>query len=143
MAEKYISGIPEAIANLKKYQLIKTQAVKDRLKKQAFKVELAAKEVVVVDTGRLRASISTNWSGSNMNEGKTTSPAKSGDGIKRPDGPPELVYVVGTNVFYAPMIEHGTSKMPARPYLFPAYFMYEGETILALAKIMKEDVRLG
>jgi len=32
--------------------------------------------------------------------------------------------------------------MPARPYLFLAYFMYEGETILALAKIMKEDVRL-
>ena len=143
MAEKYISGIPEAIANLKKYQLIKTQAVKDRLKKQAFKVELAAKEMSAVDTGRLRASISTNWSGSNMNEGKTGPKALPGDGIKRPEGPPELVYVVGTNVKpYAPYVEHGTSKMPARPYLFPAYFMYEGETILALAKIMKEDVKL-
>ena len=59
MAERYVTGIPEAIANLKKYQIIKTQAVKDRLKKQAFKVELQAKSVVVVDTGRLRASIST------------------------------------------------------------------------------------
>jgi len=143
MAEKYVTGIPEAIANLKKYQVIKTQAVKDRLKKQAFKVELQAKAVVAVDTGRLRASISTNWPGSNMNEGKTGAQAKSGDGIKRPDGPSELVYVVGTNVFYAPIIEHGSSKMRARPYLFPAYFSYEGETIMALAKIMQEDVRLA
>lgn len=144
MAEKYISGIPEAIANLKKYQIIKTQAVKDRLKKQAFKVELAAKEMAPVLTGRLRASISTNWSGSNMNEGKTGAQAQSGDGIKRPDGPPELVYVVGTNVIYARVQEHGwpPRNITGRPYLFPAYFMYEGETILALAKIMKEDVRL-
>ena len=144
MAEKYISGIPEAIANLKKYQLIKMQAVKDRLKKQAFRVELAAKEACPVSPhgGRLRASISTNWAGSTLNEGKTGPKALPGDGIKRPEGPSELVYVVGTNVFYGPYVEHGTYKMSAQPYLFPAYFMYEGETILALAKIMKEDVRL-
>ena len=151
MAERYVTGIPEAIANLKKYQIIKTQAVKDRLKKQAFKVELQAKSVVVVDTGRLRASISTNWSGSSMNEGKTGAQAKSGDGIKRPDGPAELAYVVGTNVKYARRIEHGFIDVDklgrhyhqgGRPYLFPAYFSYEGETITALATIMKEDVRL-
>lgn len=142
MAEKIVHGIPEVIANLKKYQFIKTQAVKDRLKKQAFKIELAAKETVVVDTGRLRASISTNWAGSSVAEGKTGSQAKSGDGVKRPEGPKELVYVVGVNVFYGPYIEHGTSRMPARPYLYPAYFMHEGETILALAKIMKMDVKL-
>ena len=41
----YVKGIPEVVANLKKYQLIKTQAIKDRLKKQAFKIELAAKEM--------------------------------------------------------------------------------------------------
>jgi HK97 gp10 family phage protein len=141
--EKVIQGIPEAIANLKRWQIIKVQAVKDRLKKQAFKVELLAKQMAPVKTGRLRASISTNWSGSDMNEGKIGAQAKSGDGIKRPDGPPELVCVVGSNVFYAPLQEHGTSRMPARPYLFPAYFTYEGETIMALATIMKEDVKLG
>lgn len=143
MAERVIQGIPEAIANLKKWQIIKVQAVKDRLKKQAFKVELLAKQMCPVDTGRLRASISTNWSGSSMNEGKTEAQAKSGDGIKRPDGPAELVCVVGSNVKYAPYQEHGTSKMSAQPFLFPAYFTYEGETIMALATIMKEDVRLG
>jgi len=150
--ERVIQGIPEAIANLKKWQIIKVQAVKDRLKKQAFKVELLAKQMCPVKTGRLRASISTNWSGSDMGEGKIGAQAKSGDGIKRPDGPPELVCVVGTNVKYARRIEHGffgedkagrTYAQEGRPYLFPAYFSYEGETIMALATIMKEDVKLG
>jgi len=98
MASQIVRGIPEVIANLKKYQIIKTEAIKDRLKKQAFKIELAAKEVVVVDTGRLRASISTNWAGSSLSEGKTGSQAMSGDGIKKPDGAKDLVYAVGTNV---------------------------------------------
>ena len=138
----YVKGIPEVIANLKAYQLIKTEAIKIRLKKQAFKIELAAKEVVVVDTGRLRASISTNWAGSSLSEGKTGGQAKSGDGLKKPAGAKELVYAVGTNVKYGPAIEHGSSKRAATPYLFPAYFMYEGETILAIAAIMKMDVRL-
>jgi len=139
---KIVHGIPEVIANLKKYQLIKTQAIKDRLKKQAFKIELAAKEGCPVKTNRLRSSISTNWAGSSMSEGKTGGQAMSGDGVKKPDGPKDLVYVVGTNVKYGPYIEHGTSKMSAQPYLFPAYFMHEGETILAIAAIMKMDVRL-
>jgi len=100
----YVKGIPEVVANLKMYQIIKTQAIKDRLKKQAFKIELSAKEGCPVDTGRLRASISTNWAGSPMNEGKTDGKAKSGDGIKKPTGPKELVYVVGTNVEYGCVI---------------------------------------
>jgi len=142
MASQIVRGIPEVIANLKKYQIIKTEAIKDRLKKQAFKIELAAKEMAPVLTGRLRASTSTNWAGSSMSEGKTGSQAMSGDGIKKPAGAKELVYVVGTNVKYGPAIEHGTSKMSAQPYLFPAYFMYEGETIKAIGIIMKKDVRL-
>jgi phage gpG-like protein len=143
MAERVVHGIPEAIENLKKYQLIKVQAVKDRLKKQAFKVELLAKEMVSVKKARLKSSISTNWAGSSMAEGKTGPQAEGGDGVKRPEGSKELLYVVGSNVKYAPYQEFGTKRMSARPYLFPAYFSYEGETIKALAIIMKEDVRLG
>jgi len=138
----YVKGIPEVIANLKTYQIIKTQAIKDRLKKQAFKIELAAKEMCPVDTNRLRSSISTNWAGSSLSEGKTGGKAKSGDGVKKPAGPKELVYVVGTNVEYSEDVEHGTKKREATPYLFPAFFMYEGETVAALAVIMKKDVRL-
>ena len=138
----YVEGIPEVIANLRKYQFIKKKAIKDRLKKQAFKIELSAKKMCPVDTGRLRASLSTNWAGSSMSEGKTGGQAKSDDGVKKPTGPKELVYAVGTNVDYAEGVEQGTSKQSAQPYLFPAYFMHEGETIKAIGIIMKTDVRL-
>ena len=140
--EVKIVGLEEAIKRLKKWQIVKTQAVKDRLKKQAFKVELAAKQVVAVDTGRLRASVSTNWAGSGMNEGKMSAKAQPGDGVSEPQGPKELVYVVGTNVHYAPHVEFGTAKMPARSFLFKAYFENEGETVAAIAKILKEDITL-
>jgi len=149
MASQIVRGIPEVIANLKKYQIIKTEAIKDRLKKQAFKIELAAKEMVPVKYGRAKASLTTNWAGSSMSKGKITNPSrrkenptKADDAIGRPGGAKDLVLVVGTNVHYAPSLEHGTPKMPARPFLFPAYFMYEGETILAIAAIMKMDVTL-
>lgn len=36
-----------------------------------------------------------------------------------PDGP--LAYVVGTNVEYGPMLEFGTSRMAARPWLLPSF----------------------
>ena len=152
--EVKIVGLEEAVKRLKKWQIVKTQAVKDRLKKQAFKVELAAKDVITSlvynqpsdseyrRTGRLRASISTNWAGSGLSEGKTGGQAEAGDGVKQPQGPSELVYVVGTNVHYGPYVEFGTSKMVERPYLFPAYFSLEGETVAAIAKILKEDITL-
>ena len=149
--EVKIVGLEDAIKRLKKWQIVKTQAVKDRLKKQAFKVELAAKQVVAVDTGRLRASVSTNWAGSGMNEGKMSAKAQPGDGVSQPQGPKELVYVVGTNVKYARRIEFGfvgkdslgrSYNQPAQPYLFQAYFSLEGETVAAIAKILKEDITL-
>lgn len=36
-----------------------------------------------------------------------------------PDGP--VAYVVGTNVAYGPMLEFGTSRMGARPWLLPSF----------------------
>lgn len=149
MTERYVSGITEGIANLKKYQLIKAQATKDIIKKVGFKIELAAKEIAtekgVVDTGRLRASITTNWAGSQMDRVKIKSPirnkknpTKPDDGVGRPSGPKDLVVVVGTNVEYAAAQEHGTSKMAGRPFLFPAYFMHEGELLERFKKLFKE-----
>lgn len=150
MAEKIVHGIPEVIANLKRYQFIKIQAVKDRLKKQSFKVELAGKEMCPVRYGRAKASITVNWSGSPMNRATIINPcrapenpSKPDDTIGQPTGPKDLLYAIGSNVDYVPHLEHGTSKMPARPFLYPAYFMYEGETVMALAKIMKEDIKLA
>jgi len=139
-----VEGVAEVMKNLKKYQFIKTEACKIALKRGAFNIERAAKEGAPVDTGRLRASISVNWSGSSMGEGKTGSQAKPGDGVKKPSGPKELVYTVGTNVIYAPPQEFGTEKRPdsGHPYLFPAYFMYEGPIVKDVGKVFKKDVGL-
>lgn len=58
-----------------------------------------------VDTGRLRASISSNWTGSGMAKGKVKSPAEADDGVGQPTK--ELTGVVGTNVEYARRLELG------------------------------------
>ncbi len=89
--------------------------------KAGFMIEKDAKHMVKVDTGRLRSSISVNWAGSGMAEGKIENKAKSGDGIKQPTSKPdEFTVVVGTNVNYAIAQEYGTSKQSGQAYLRPA-----------------------
>ena len=89
--------------------------------KAGFMIEKDAKYFVKIDTGRLRSSISVNWTGSGMTEGKIENKAKPGDGIKQPTSKPkEFSVVVGSNVNYAIPQEFGTSKQSAHPYLRPA-----------------------
>lgn len=144
-----VEGVAEALKNLKRYQLVKREAVKMVLKRYAFKIELAAKEMVPVDYGRLRASITVNWAGSPMGRASIKSPSRAkenpsmpDDAIGRPTGAKDYVFVVGSNVVYAPAIEHGTKRMAAQPYLYPAYFMFEGEIVKDVGKIFKKDIRL-
>jgi HK97 gp10 family phage protein len=141
---KRTKDISKEVAKIKKFQVVKGEAVRIILKEQGFEVEKTAKRFVtkkkIFKSGRLRASISTNWSGSNIAEGRVGGKAEAGDGVGRPDGKPGLVVVVGTNVFYGPFHEFGTRKMEARPYLFPAYFAHEKETILRVGRVMKSKV---
>ena len=142
-----VEGIEKAIKDLKRYQVVKKGAVKIALKESGLKVETAAKEMCVVDTGRLRGSISTNWSGSGKPRGQTKSPAKADDGVGQPIGEPGMNVAVGSNVKYARRIEHGfvgkdslgrNYNQKGQPYLFPAYFMHEGEAIKRIGKIFKK-----
>jgi len=106
-----------------------------------------------VDTGRLRASISTNWSASGLTSGNVFKvamsggvPSKSGvitmnvgDAIGQPAGKGSNTFtvVVGTNVYYAPHVEFGTTRgMPARPYLKMAYQAVRPK----VAKIIKDTM---
>lgn len=91
------------------------------LKKIGFSIMKDAMRMCAVDTGRLRASTSINWTGSGMSKGKVESPAKPEDGVGQPGGSAkEFTVVVGTNVEYAVPVEYGTGKMSAKPYLRPA-----------------------
>ena len=71
-----------------------------------------------VDTGRLRGSITTD---------------------KRYIQ--KFLVRIGTNVDYAIYVELGTKKMDARPYLFPAFFMIEGEIIKDIKKILGKGIK--
>jgi HK97 gp10 family phage protein len=85
----------------------------------------AAGEVPAVLTGRLRASITTCWSGGQRPVPDTapTSPdAGPEDAVGVPGGSDrDFRVVVGTNVDYAVFLELGTSKMSPRPFMRPAF----------------------
>lgn len=76
---------------------------KKRLIAAGFQIEREAKQLCPVDQGRLRASISTNWTDSGLAEAKTGEKAESWDGVLSSDVIEDgnFKVVVGTNVFYA------------------------------------------
>lgn len=84
-------------------------------------VERAAKQNAPVDTGRLRSSISTRLAESDENS---------------------IAVEVGTNVDYAIAVEFGTSKMPAHPYMLPAYAENKDKVLRKLAEAFKSGVGL-
>lgn len=83
-------------ANIRK--LLKSEPVRAFMLKKGLQVEVRAKRLCPVDTGRLRASI-------------TSALEEDGDTIKA---------VIGTDVEYAPYVEFGTVRMVAKPFLLPA-----------------------
>jgi len=113
------------------YELIKAK-LKDQLIACGYMIEGKAKRYCPVRTGRLRASITTNWSESGLGRrpGDRAIKTKYGrqqfyaDGVGEPpgEGPDVVVVVVGTNVFYAPYIELGTKGRGATPFLRAAYY---------------------
>lgn len=113
-----LEGIEDLIRNIRSYQVITKEAIRIALLRGALKMELAAKEMCPVDTGRLRGSITTD---------------------KRYIQ--KFLVEVGTNVDYGSYVEFGTKKMDARPYLFPAFFMFEGEIIKDIKKILDKRLK--
>ena len=82
----------------------------------------ASGEPPAVDTGRLRASISVNWSDSGSDRATVASPAVSSDGVGQPSREGgEFRVVVGTNVSYALPLETGTPRMSPRPFIRPSF----------------------
>ncbi len=117
----------------KKLRKIAETVAMKKLVRVGFMVEREAKRLTPVDTGRLRASISTNWTGSGIAHGEvlkkagaTTLKGRTGrragkavKGIGKPSG--KFTVVVGTNVQYAPAVEFGESGQTAQPFLRPAF----------------------
>ena len=79
-----------------------------------------------VDTGRLRASISTNWSNSGMDRGRVDGKADTGEGVGQPKDPLRFHVYVGSNVQYAGWLEFGTRRIAERPFMRPAFDQIRG-----------------
>lgn len=93
-----VKGLSSLQAKLRKLDPLTSNAIASGVSKAGALVEGAAKMIVPVDTGHLRASISGKTE-------KTTGGATA---------------TVGTNVEYAAYVELGTSRQAAEPYLHPA-----------------------
>lgn len=108
------------------------EAVKQGMIDDGFAIQGKAKRYVAVDTGRLRASISVSWK-----EGDSGVEPPAESPIKKPTEDFEVR--IGTNVQYAIYQELGTCKMPAHPYLRPAF----EEEIQNLLKYIKQEIERG
>ena len=92
---KIESNIDDVINSLEKSIEKAIKKKKKELQLTALEIERDAKLNAPVDTGMLRASITSTGSGSE--------------------------YEIGTNIEYAPFVEFGTKYMAAQPFLFPAF----------------------
>ena len=92
-----------------------------------------------VDTGRLRASITWNIENRNKSHPYTfTEGADTTDVPATGTGFMKIIGLVGTNVSYGPLLEAGTSKMAARPWLFPALKRKQGEIAILFRQTLKK-----
>ena len=165
MADKItvkFAGFEEATSNIKKWEEKKLEQVSKDLMATAFKIEGDAKRKAPVLDGRLRASISTNWPGSGLSEGRTGAKAEDGDGVKQPSGEKNFVYAVGSRVEYAAYQEFGyqgtmtvvrkSSKggtprrkshtrnvnYAGKPYLYPAYHANKNDAVKRIKETLSK-----
>ena len=88
-------NIDDVINSLERSVEKAIQAAEKELQLTALEIERDAKLNAPVDTGMLRASITSTGGGSE--------------------------YEIGTNIEYAPFVEYGTRYMAAQPFLLPAF----------------------
>lgn len=88
---------------------------RDAVRKSTFEIERGAKTRAAVDTGFMRNSISTAFTGDVYSDGYTGE--------------------VGPGAYYAPYVEFGTDRMAPQPFLGPAYDAVEPSFLAAMRRI--------
>ncbi len=94
-----LEGVERLTANLRLWQVTRRRAVADVVTEYAALIARDAKARAPVDTGALRASIEARTRGVLLT----------------------LAAEVVAGAPYAIFVEHGTSRMSAQPFLFPAF----------------------
>jgi HK97 gp10 family phage protein len=115
-AEFKLEGIEELVTKNGKLALELGPIVREMLEKSIRPVERRAKQIVPVDTGRLRSSLASQIG----------------------PGPVPEWAEAGTNVNYARYVEFGTKYMKAQPYLIPAFEQSKPDMDLAVEEATKK-----
>jgi hypothetical protein len=119
-----------------------TNAVQNAMAKTLELATTEAKKLLTaqkaVDTGRLRSSITYNYTGSGQTKVQPFKKGADPEGrtetvLKEPKEMNAVIGILGTDVSYAPYIEYGTKYMAGRPALHPA-LNFAGNIIEAKVK---------
>jgi HK97 gp10 family phage protein len=103
----------------------RSNALRAALRAATQPVLAAAKAKAPVDTGRLRKSLATTVS---TKQGRS----HAAIGLKQS--------IMGNSGWYGRMIETGTAKMPARPYLRPAFDESAGAALERFAEAFEQEI---
>ena len=128
MVKVTVEGADMVIANATALVGKARLALENAMKKAGFTVQREAKQLCPVKTGRLRSSISTNWTGSGLSRanieqgGDANNPQKPSDGVGEASAKGFEV-LTGTNVEYAEAVEARS------PYLWAAFAIHKTENI--------------
>lgn len=112
-----VKGVEGVVNKLSQMNIVVQTETKMALKEAGMKIQADAKRNVLVDTGRLKNSITTEiWNGG-------------------------YTVTVGTNVKYAPFVEYGTKYWGGKPFLRPAYKDNTENIQRELKKILEKACR--
>jgi HK97 gp10 family phage protein len=104
-----VDGVEEVVRKLQSIEpKLQKQALRKAVREGAKVIQREAEANVPVDTGQLREAIKIR-APKKRKKGRISTLVQVGKGDFRGD------------TFYGAMIEYGTSKMPARPFMTPAY----------------------
>lgn len=123
----YVLDSKAFLESLVKYDKVTRNKLQDLLIKTSLAIEADAKKNLTangsVDTGRLRFSIYSDVSKVKALEAEVGTQLSSVGrrSYKSSRGKGEKNKRWNTNVEYAPYVEYGTYKTPAKPFLRPAY----------------------
>lgn len=112
------NGLRQTLAAMERVKQVAKKAAMERLIKGAQEVADTQRQLVPVDTGALRDSITVTLPGE-------TTPPHSQPGGSTVAGENQVLVTVGNSgVRYPHHPEHGTAKMAATPYFFVAYRLH-------------------
>lgn len=157
-----VVGIDEINKNILQLAIGAPLAVRNGILRAAYMIQRQAvlnlttngySPATKVKTGRLKSSISTNWTGSPNERGKVGAKAKASDGVGQPQKKGRkdtFSATVGTNVVYGRRVELGfvgrdslgrRYNQAAKPYLYPAYFAHESDVGQEVAVEIGKDLK--